>query len=424
MAREGVDLYNIEQLDPSDNMSLRDFVFRLRRDFDSHNHDGSSSRQLDNIIAQTIQVRSAIVGGYKLYEAVVGPSAADYKTVAEALKAGKKRIFVRNGTYTNEPTWELTSAGTTIVGESVGGVDITFAQDTVNSGSKRCIHINANNITTANMTLRSYADGNQLLFRLNTSKYFLAENLRLQNTRDVIFRGIVSNLYATIRNCVFDYSTISDTTNAKAFNNLDDSFVLSCFFDITSSSSGWVLATACQRTLFMQCRIVNTQNSTFDITTSDESMFVGCYFKIKSLNLNTNLESCILENNGNDPATYFLTVSTFGVRVNNSRIILDNDHNVISCTSSNCQFLNNYIDGGKKVLIQNGSTVIYGNQFCNNNWVSDYTTAAMDLELGGNGDYSMILGNVIRNNSGSFVPTITDGGTSTIGVATNQLIGT
>lgn len=424
MARETVDLYSVEQLPIDDPALLRDFIFKLRADFDAHNHDGSSSRQLQNIIAQTLQVRSAIIGGYKLFEAVVGPTAADYKTVAEALRAGKTRIFVRNGTYANEPWWNLTTAGTTIIGESASGVDITFAQDTTNSGTERCVYIGANNIIVSTMNLHSYTGAAQDLFRVNTSLYFLADNLRLSNTRGAVFHGLVTGLYATVKDCIFDYATISDSTNAKAFNTFHDSSIINCFINISSTTSGWELAANCQRSTFVQCRTVTTATSaTFSITGMNTCVWSACYFKMVSLVLETNLDACIIENNGNAPATYFLSTNAFGVRIVNSRIILANSYDIMKISSANCQIMNNYIDGGKKVYLHNDSVTVRGIMFSNNNWVSDYSSAAMDLQVGTNASQAMVLGNVIRNNAGSpTLPTITDGGSSTLGVATNQLI--
>ena len=108
---------------------------------------------------------SATISGYKLFEAIVAPTGGDYTTVAAALAAGKTRIFVRNGTYTNEPRWTILTAGTNIVGESKAGVVITFAKDTV--GGTTCISIpfNKNNCNFNSLTLNSYDfTGDQILY--------------------------------------------------------------------------------------------------------------------------------------------------------------------------------------------------------------------------------------------------------------------
>jgi parallel beta-helix repeat protein len=64
-----------------------------------------------------------VVGGPK-YDAVVAPSGGDYTTIQAALAAGKKTIFVRNGTYVLTSDINITQDGTAIVGESRDGVII------------------------------------------------------------------------------------------------------------------------------------------------------------------------------------------------------------------------------------------------------------------------------------------------------------
>jgi parallel beta-helix repeat protein len=62
-----------------------------------------------------------------LYDAIVAPTNGDYTTIQDALNAGKKTIFVKNGTYS--PGWmagrmNITQNGTVIIGESRSGVKI------------------------------------------------------------------------------------------------------------------------------------------------------------------------------------------------------------------------------------------------------------------------------------------------------------
>jgi parallel beta-helix repeat protein len=58
----------------------------------------------------------------KTYDTTVAPSGGDYTDLYAALHAGKKSIFVRNGTYTVSVNLNLTSDNITIVGESRDGV--------------------------------------------------------------------------------------------------------------------------------------------------------------------------------------------------------------------------------------------------------------------------------------------------------------
>ena len=58
----------------------------------------------------------------KTYDTIVAPSGGDYTDLYAALQAGKKSIFVRNGTYTISANLNLVSDNITIVGESRDGV--------------------------------------------------------------------------------------------------------------------------------------------------------------------------------------------------------------------------------------------------------------------------------------------------------------
>jgi parallel beta-helix repeat protein len=65
----------------------------------------------------------AVTGGAK-YDAMVAPSGGDYTTIQAALAAGKKTIFVRDGTYVLTSDIDITEDGTAIIGESRDGVII------------------------------------------------------------------------------------------------------------------------------------------------------------------------------------------------------------------------------------------------------------------------------------------------------------
>lgn len=74
---------------------------------------------------------------WKMYDAIVAPSGTpgDYTTVGAAINAGKKRIFVREGTYTEATSWAPTGGGWTIVGESAAVV-LDFADAALVDGFK------------------------------------------------------------------------------------------------------------------------------------------------------------------------------------------------------------------------------------------------------------------------------------------------
>lgn len=78
----------------------------------------------------SVVMSSATIAGYKLFGAVVDAAGnGDYKTIQAALTAGKKNIFVRNGTYTLTADITVTASDVVITGESRDGVIITSGAD-------------------------------------------------------------------------------------------------------------------------------------------------------------------------------------------------------------------------------------------------------------------------------------------------------
>lgn len=102
-----------------------------------------------------LTAQGAVIAGYKLFECIVaGDGDGDYLTVSAALLDGKKRIFVRSGTYTNEPVWEL-STGVNITGENKKDTIIQFAVDTTTRNAS-IYSYNDSDIQISNLTLINY----------------------------------------------------------------------------------------------------------------------------------------------------------------------------------------------------------------------------------------------------------------------------
>lgn len=422
MARENIDLYNIGD-SPED---LQEAILTLRQDFDSHNHDGINSKSFQTLITETIIGRSAIIGGYRLFDAIVGQNSADYKTIADALAAGKTRIFIRNGTYSNEPKWAINNANTTIIGESLGGVIINFAQDTVNA---RSIYVNATRFGCSNLKLTSYETGQQTLFEFSASgSYPTIKECILRNRQGKFFDGnaIQSNLFGTFQNLYFDCLGTSNATLMIIFYYINDSKVINCKTDMNFSNSGFTPVNSCSNTEFIGCNFEMDASRAVEYTISSSStcFFSDCYFYAYQIAANSNFFNCFFENNGNSPASYFISIMNAGLQFNNNRIKSANGDNIFTITAANIQANNNYFDGGKSMVFEPSVTAILGIQFCNNTWVSGYTVATIDLRLGSVGhttDNANIAYNIIRNNSNSFTPTITNNSAG-CNVTGNQLI--
>ncbi len=422
MARENVDLY---QEHFAENQT-RTVLERLRADFDAHNHDGSNSRNLENIIARSLQVQSAIIGGYRLFEAVVGPTQSNYKTVAEALLAGETRIFVRNGTYTSEPIWAITTAGTVIVGESIQGVDITFSDDT--TANNRNIYINATRVTVGNMKLTAYDTNSNDLFEFGASgsrPYLFS--LILKNKNGAFFESsAITNFYATIRDVYLDMTSSLSAANMIGFNTVKNSLVENCFVDmtgLTSTYTGVKVITGCVNVRFVGFTLYADQAS--NIPTLDNSptcSFVGSYFYLQEMTFAAHIDSSFIENNVNAPASYLVVLNQVGSRFTNNRVKTGAaSDSLLQSSAANTIITSNYFDGGQKILLNHASVTIRGGIFSNNTWIAAYD--GMDLQLGANTLNWNAVGNTIRNNKGGGIttPTLTNSGTGNNNTA-NQLI--
>lgn len=428
-------MQDINLLDPTGLRELETFedlsavISKLRNDFDFHNHEGSSSRRLGNIIADSITTKAAIIGGYKLFEAVVGKTGSDFKTVAEALRAGKTRIFVRNGNYADEPPWTISNNYTQIVGESLGGVQITFADDTVNSQS---IRVDSARFVLDNLGVVGYEGAEQTMFFFTSNGVFptftrlYIKNNRGKITESDVPSGIPVSVFGTFRDIYVDYKSVLSQIVAKGFYKLKYSTVENVMFDATGGgTTGRILAEGCEKVFFGSVKFIANESSYSPIiTSSSDTDWVGCLFLCTEIQPNANFSNTTFISNNITPSAYFLEITEIDARLNNCRVTVPTAYNLLSCNGSNFQINNNRFTGGKKILLDNASVTIVAGSCIGNMWITDYDTAAPDLQIGAGTNYCNVFGNIIRNNKsgGSNTPTITDGGTGTIGVTLNQLI--
>lgn len=82
-------------------------------------------------------------------DAVVAATGGDYTTLGAALTAGKKSIFIKNGSY-SETSITISTNNITVIGESVQGVIITFSNQLTISGV---------DVTFQNLTIKSSVNG-------------------------------------------------------------------------------------------------------------------------------------------------------------------------------------------------------------------------------------------------------------------------
>jgi hypothetical protein len=235
-------------------------------------------------------------------------------------------------------------------------------------------------------------------------------------------------VYGNAYNIFTDVSFTNDIDKMFPFNNLSHFNVTSMIFSCGALDPGagktFKAVVGCSYINLFGCSLIATHASNEpNLGDSTTTQWVGGFFYGTAFAINGNFSDCNFESNGNTPSTYFAKPSLSFSKVVGCRIKTGTSINILRISGSGIIVSGNELTGGKVVRLDHDSD-INGSTFSNNIWVSDYDAAAMDVSISNHAVKFMVLGNTIRNNKsgGSNTPTITDGGTSTLGVATNQLI--
>ncbi len=372
---------------------------------------------LGNVVA-----RSATIAGYRLFEAVVGPSGADYTTVSAALAAGKKRIFVRNGTYTDETPWNLTVDNTFIVGESFGGVDIQFGYNT-----SYHVRYAAANLSLNNLRLTAYESVDNDLIRFDGASYARVEKCILKNRRSKIFNGaFATNTSIDIIDCRIDNASLNSgtTPNIYIFYGLSDARVINCSLNsaINYTGTGWTLFYNCGNVLVIGGKFKETGSNDMRLANNSGTVFCeGCLFECSNIISDAHHVGCYINNNTTSNSGYFIWLTPSTTTFIGNRCNCPVDMDMLYADSANTNVSNNYFEGGKNIFFSHTGLQIKGNIFSGNIWNSAYTLSPIVLTMDSTIYYMNCIGNTIRNNSNSFTPVITNGGTGN-NVQFNQLI--
>ena len=113
--------------------------------------DGSNNLTFTDVNAGTFTLTdiSSGGGGQMIFDAVVDAAGGgDYTTVQDAVNAGEKSIFIKNGSYSIDAVLNITNPGTHLYGESTEGVQISMPN--VNSLT---INVSASDVVFENITL-------------------------------------------------------------------------------------------------------------------------------------------------------------------------------------------------------------------------------------------------------------------------------
>lgn len=288
-----------------------------------------------------------IAGNLRLYDAIVDKSGAgDYYSVSKALEDGKTRIYVRNGSY-SEDFWNISSANTEIVGESFGGVIITF------SNATQGIKIDANNANFSNLDL----NGTQLT--------------------TVTIVGVTSDKTG----CSFDHCIFDDakTYFVDAFTNGTNGSQINfteCQFDGAAMDTG----TAALRGLYLStvkgCKIDLDTGGTLESVLLDRPRGVvvtGCSITANYLTLATNVGTLAVVSNNIINARNIFCATT---NLTGNYIFANADPGGVSAT--------------RKLFVVDGASRVSGNYF-EMNYAS---RKIFDI-----GNFTMVSGNIFIGGS-------------------------
>lgn len=246
----------------------------------------------------------------------------------------------------------------------------------------------------------------QTLIYVATSNPCIFNNLKVKNNRWKCFYW-TNSWFHTARDIFFDYTAQTDVCYSFAFQWCDWWNITWCTIDATT------LPIYSNKIRFFQninnCLISNirissrVQNVIYKLWQWN-STFENCYFECQEIGLQSHVNNSTFYSNWYAPSWYFISTNYGQIKIQNNTIILNDSYNLLNIKFTSTIFNNNLIDWWKKIYVD----WYWYNQIIWNNWVSWYTVAVVNLELAAGTNKNIVTNNVIRNNSGSFTPTITD----------------
>lgn len=225
---------------------------------------------------------TGITAGQSPFECVVATSGGDYTSIATAIAAGKRRIFVKNGTYNSEGVNAEQTARLNIVGESREGVIINLSYPlngttvTADIGSSYYANMTLSG-AVANITLSGGTIANQI-----KSPTFIT-NCSLTITGSVstqVIRSPSTGTAALLSNCVLTGNSSGATAS---FISVGDLKCYDCVF-VGTQSTRMTAGTSGGSVHLENCEWVSTVTypaSAF----SFGARFINCAFNGGSLSL-------------------------------------------------------------------------------------------------------------------------------------------
>lgn len=366
--------------------------------------NGSTEVPTKNALYDKIETISS---GQTLYEAIVATSGGDYTTLGAAITAGKTRIFVRNGTY-SESAISTSTADISIIGESPLAV-LSFGTASCTFSGAR---INIQNISFVNTTagVVTFSGANARIF-----------NCKFSGTATTTTQLVFSGAYSIVEMCTF--GTYGDGARDKVTVGGDRMQIRNCTINhgtIGNSSSYGFFALTANRSTISGCTgtlALSSNDCLFRIAGGDQMIITGNNILIdggKFIGITNTNSSVTISNNYSNPIGFIShnsSASTQGMVCTGNNMQINGIAGAYftkllsSGTFNYCNFSDNVISFNASVTtaIQLGGT----NNIVSNNIMKDNapTTA---LVMASGSDNNIITGNQFMGS------TVTDSGTGNV----------
>ncbi len=339
------------------------------------------------------------------YDAIVSPSGNEYSTIREALADGKKKIFVRNGNYT-ESQLSITQNDTIIVGESKEGVIITSSMSGSNS---KAIDVGCDNVCFKNLTIKGHLTGTTpdtesiIYISKNKAKGIIISNCNFFDTQGFFIYGNYSEIKAY--NSLFD-GTSKIVQWQSLFTDIGySSVILGC--RIISQKTNSTLMPVFSYNyggLIQGCYI---EGDVISITLDAVSKMIGCEIKARRCYLNGgSFIGNYFDNNNMDPGTGWMLLP-YNTRFIGNRVYCSYSARPLLYCTNWVIVCNNYFEGGSKIKFDAPYAI-----FCNNHWQhSSAYGYVVTIELTSNANRCQVNQNIVIISNGDSTPVITDAGT-------------
>lgn len=341
------------------------------------------------------------------YDAVVAPTGSNYSTIGEALADGKKRIFVKNGEYT-EAELSITNSDTLIFGESKEGVIITSSEI---GGSSKAVNINADNVHFENLTIKGHLTDTTLdtyyaiYISKNQAKGIIFRNCNFYDIKAMFVYGNYSAI--AMYNCILDATSQPTPVNSLFQDFSYESVVEGCRILPQKNSSSLTPVFNYFQGLIQGCLI---EGDKISMIITHHGKISGCWIRARNCYLGGDgiYIGNYFDNNGLDPGdtTGMIVVQGIARFIGNNVYCTYYARLILRCESYNIIVCDNWFDSGKNIQISAVRAI-----FCNNIWRRGPTTEVMTLTLTGDSKECQVNENIIIGYP-PYTPVITDNGTN------------